>query len=167
MSDDPDPTICDLVTANQTVKAPNPICVPNDKSYCSGTNSTVDGDIYHSTVDGVYCATDGRVAQGLWQWDGNGEESIDSSGMCLGPEYHIPRGSLPDELFRTGVCSPLPGEHLCHKPLPPEYDDSVYQIAQQFGVDWKALCVFNQLKNCSTIDYIGNALKIPVRPSGR
>jgi hypothetical protein len=45
--DELDPTLCDLITANQTVKVPTQICVPNDKSYCIGTNSTVTGDIYH------------------------------------------------------------------------------------------------------------------------
>jgi hypothetical protein len=44
------------------------------------------------------------------------------------------------------------------------WEDSVYQIAQQFGVAWKALCAFNQMKNCSVLAYdYGSALKIPVR----
>jgi hypothetical protein len=42
----------------------------------------------------------------------------------------------------------------------------VYQIAQQFGVDWKALCALNQMKNCSVLPFSGSALKIPVHPYG-
>ena len=73
-----------------------------------------------------------------------------------------------------GECTPVSGEHICHKPLPPLpagcgygappclWEDSVYQIAQQFGVDWKALCALNQMNNCSELDYEGSALKIPV-----
>jgi hypothetical protein len=71
------------------------------------------------------------------------------------------------------------GAYICHKPLPPiptdrycvynchyDWEDSVYQITQQFGVDWKALCAFNKMKDCSVLDFIGSALKIPVRLSG-
>jgi hypothetical protein len=43
----------------------------------------------------------------------------------------------------------------------------VYQIAQQFGVDWKELCALNQMKNCSELDYATASLKIPVRPSSQ
>jgi hypothetical protein len=53
-------------------------------------------------------------------------------------------------------CTPVPGEHICHKPLPPVpigcvpppwgtgapclYEDSAYGVAQ-FGVDWKVRTV--------------------------
>jgi hypothetical protein len=106
------------------------------------------------------------------------------SPHCFGPEYHIPRGSLPLWNGRDQPeCTPVPGEYICHTPLPPtsnsipslctsdpsgegldhcDWEDSVYQIAQQFGVDWKALCAFNGMKNCSAISYIGSSLKIPV-----
>jgi hypothetical protein len=187
---------CDLITANQTVKDPIPICIPNDKSYCSGTNSTVDGDVYHYPFAylypprTVYCANEWLITLGLATWDGNGKEAIERNPlMCLGPEYHIPRGSLPS-LYSARApypeCTPVPGEHICHKPLPPVgpdgcgtpygtrvptapclWEDSVYQIAQQFGVDWKALCALNQMKNCSELDYVAASLKIPVRPSSQ
>ena len=95
---------------------------------------------------------------------------------CLGPEYHIPRGSYEKLSTYASVlhCTPVPGEHICHKPLPPVYKDptdphnplwldSVYQIAQHFGVEWRALCAYNQMKNCSAVNYAcGSALKIPV-----
>jgi hypothetical protein len=41
----------------------------------------------------------------------------------------------------------------------------VYQIAQQFGIDWKELCKFNALDpqgNCSALPFDFSALKIPV-----
>jgi hypothetical protein len=182
----------DVCTANQTVKIPTPICIPNDKSYCSGTFSTVDNDIYHNNVSQnyhyVYCSDLG----GQSTWDGN-ELVIDQWGNCFGFEYHIPRGSLdyagPPPLPPPPPvkCTPVPGEHICHKPLPPVppsngsiwwcaapgshskvppdclWEDSVYQIAQQFGVDWKDLCAFNKMENCSVLEFSGNALKIPVR----
>jgi hypothetical protein len=46
------------------------------------------------------------------------------------------------------------------------WEDSVFQIAQQFGVGWKELCAFNEMKDCSLLDYEKSALKIPVRPEG-
>jgi hypothetical protein len=166
----------DLCTANQTVKDPIANCIPNAESYCSGTNSTGSGDIYHPPI--------WDVSGSLSQWDGN-QLVLDAIQDYLIPprgEYHIPRGSLPAST-PEGLCTPAPGEHICHKPLPPVgpdgcgspysssppclWEDSVYQIAQQFGVDWKDLCALNQMKNCSFLRYEALALKIPVRPSSR
>jgi hypothetical protein len=175
--------IWDMCTANQTVKIPAPICIPNDKSYCSGTNSTVDPerDIYQPVGwRNVTCAQGGEVTLALSLWDGN--ELVMDHSSCFGPEYHIPRGSLSTGGRGSSVaCTPAPGEHICHKPLPPipkpparsgdgcqgvpcVWEDSVYQIAKQFGVDWQVLCAFNQMKNCSNMNYEGASLKIPVRP---
>jgi LysM repeat protein len=164
-----------LYTVNQTVKDPIPICIPNDKSYCSGTNSTVSGDMYHQFQ--------GEAA--VSGWDGNQLVLCYEQDYPPRGEYHIPRGSLR-EAYYFARCTPAPGQHLCHTPLPPIpsgtdsiwqcgppgsgpgaclWEDSVYQIAQQFGVDWKDLCALNQMKNCSVLPFT-SALKIPVRSTG-
>jgi hypothetical protein len=166
-----------------TAKVPYPICVPNDKSYCSDSNSAVDRDVYHNST--TKCS-DYAMMVPLSQWDGNGLSIFVGEEAPWGCywEYHIPRGALP--VYPLGIeCTPVPGEHLCHKPLPPVgpdgcwmergclWEDSVYQIAQQFGVDWEDLCALNQMKNCSAecalpgveciLNYGGSALRIPVR----
>jgi hypothetical protein len=164
-------------TANQIVKLPVPICIPNDKSYCSGTPSTVKGDYYQLNKTADDWGDDDLLDSGLANWDGNHMWHYGS--YWCGKEYHIPRGSLQS----GGVqCTPVPGEYMCHKPIQPVgpngcgdiypsagpcfWEDSVYQIAQQFGVGWKDLCALNQMKNCSVLQLSGSALKIPVRPSG-
>jgi hypothetical protein len=91
-------------------------------------------------------------------------------------EWYMPRGSLPinnsePELHRP-TCVPSPGEHICHKPLPHVcnasdcssflWTDSVYNIAQQFDVDWKKLCSYNKMEDdCKALSPIASALKIP------
>jgi hypothetical protein len=183
-----------VCSANQTVKIPTPICMPNDKSYCSGTNSTVDGDIYHQWDGNEYCSDSQLVVTALSSWDGNAIAYPDW-GVCFSSEYHIPRASLPGlpdlvpDVPLQVNCTPVPGKYICHKPLPPisngtpsvscckdaaspypctcfNWTDSVYEIAQRFGiVDWKVLCKFNNMANCSALNSEGSALKIPVTPA--
>jgi hypothetical protein len=44
------------------------------------------------------------------------------------------------------------------------WSDTVYQIAQQFGVDPDRLCVYNNMTNCSDLAFGCSALAIPVTP---
>jgi hypothetical protein len=44
------------------------------------------------------------------------------------------------------------------------WSDTVYQIAQQFGVDPDRLCVYNNMTNCSDLAFRCSALAIPVTP---
>jgi hypothetical protein len=75
-------------------------------------------------------------------------------------------------------CTPIPGKHLCHKPMAPVcyhdtlqlpdcgqgifWTDSVDQIAAQFGIDPKRLCEYNNMTNCSALSFRCSALAIPI-----
>jgi hypothetical protein len=156
---------------NLELKAPHVKCIPNDKSYCRNDPSTA-GNWGNSAVG---CTM-------LPSWDGN---ELPCSGLggevgdCVG-EIHIPRGSLPpsgqggqtgcdDPSMQLVQCTPEPGKHICHKPIFPVlnasgypiWTDTVDQIARRFGVDAKALCALNELKNCSSFCWF-SAFKIPV-----
>jgi hypothetical protein len=80
-------------------------------------------------------------------------------------------------------CTPIPGKHLCHKPMAPVcchdttdpqypqlpdcsrgifWTDSVDQIAAQFGIDPRVLCEYNNMTNCNALSFRCSALAIPI-----
>ncbi|UWG99103.1 LysM peptidoglycan-binding domain-containing protein [Dehalobacter sp. DCM] len=63
-------------------------------------------------------------------------------------------------------CVPYDEHHEHHKPLPEIYvvqkGDSVYKIAQRYGLDWRELAGYNHLGNPDLI-YPGERLFIPPR----
>jgi hypothetical protein len=179
---------------SETVKAPFVQCIPNDKSYCSKDPSGAKDNAYLMSTVG----NPGVIMAAMTNWDDN---SLLYSQMwnpsVFAGEFHVPRGSLPGckgspEEPAPGPdypeCIPTPGQHLCHRPLPPIrntscpcehpwlpikcascnpwlWTDTVDQIAQQFGVSSEALCIANNMKNCSKLASWCTALKIPIAPS--
>jgi LysM repeat protein len=157
------------VAINQILKAPLTNCTPNDKSFCATVADYARGP-YHDSEGGA-------ADYSLSYWDGNGDVPVfDLWGDIYG-EFHSPRGSLLGCTFgqyQTPQCTPVPGKHLCHKPLVAvgthygpsgflfNWTDSIDNIAAQFGVDPKRLCKFNNLANFSQISGMCGGLKIPV-----
>jgi hypothetical protein len=101
----------------------------------------------------------------------------DNSSRPNTQEYYMPRGSLVPLDVDGEMCVPSPQEHICHKPLPtignaswdgkdPKFEfawvDTVYEMAQRFGLDWHKLCTYNLLQNCSFYVSDSVAIKIPV-----
>lgn len=95
-------------------------------------------------------------------------------GMAPGMGYE---GFGPDRLF-DGMCDQAPMGYVCEpcdpchhvecieKPEPQIYvvqkGDTVYKIAQRFGLDWRELAGYNHLGNPDLI-YPGERLFIPPR----
>jgi hypothetical protein len=46
----------------------------------------------------------------------------------------------------------------------PLWADSIDQIEAQFGVDPKKLCAYNNMTNCSALNFRCSAVAIPVAP---
>jgi len=73
----------------------------------------------------------------------------------------------PDYVIRPGIqliipkfCQDSPGEYFCYKL---RNGDTLYQLGQEFNMQWEYLCEFNQIQNCSFIFSGNNALKIPIK----
>jgi hypothetical protein len=167
----------------ETVKAPFVPCVPNDKSYCSMDESGACCNAYLMFNLG----NPGVIMDAMTKWDDNSLLTAEEwNPYTFAGEFHVPRGSLPGCKEVPGPvphdyieCIPTPGQHLCHRPLPPIrntscrttscnpwlWTDSVDQIAQQFGVSSEALCIANEMKNCSKLGWWCTALKIPIASS--
>jgi LysM repeat protein len=114
------------------------------------------------------------------------------SMRCMQSPVQVPRGSfLGPRLADCGSppegcgdsrsrdwckleCVPTPGKHICHKPIgkcsldpfgtdPCHNYDTLSNVAKTFGVEWKALCALNGMKNCSCLPGSNVAIKIPVQ----
>jgi hypothetical protein len=160
----------------QILKAAYAPCIPNDISYCNDDTSSAgvwDKTGYLTT--GVGCP--------LEIWDGNAV-AFSRATLFGGPtgEYRIPRGSVVPGLRQKPLgawplnaqsteCTPIPGKHLCHKPMPGNWSqagdhdywgDTIDDIAAKFGVDSAHLCSVNNLVNCSAFYWEGSSVVIPI-----
>jgi hypothetical protein len=60
--------------------------------------------------------------------------------------------------------APICSEGDCQNNPTPLWADSIDQIAAQFGVDPKQLCAYNNMTNCSALNFRCSAVAIPVVP---
>ena len=59
------------------------------------------------------------------------------------------------------ACSEVKGRHFCYKVA---WGDSLYTIGNHFGIGWKELCKYNNMKNCQWLYYMDTYLNIPMHP---
>jgi hypothetical protein len=68
--------------------------------------------------------------------------------------------ACPSGVYEHPPCEAKPGSHWCYKVY---YGESLWSIGEAFGLDWKALCKSNEMKDCSCLFAEDTFLKMPIR----